>query len=125
MVCALSWHRGGRRVFRTRIIYRDDGTRIEGCLSCTDGLLTQVFPADKRWVRTPGSGKDYRISAAHRRDIKMRRVCPDLSHVWMDRKGLGNRVNITNSREFKGAPTGPQNVAALGSRASDYRGKPG
>lgn len=122
MECKLAWHRGGKRVFKTRILYRGD-TRIEGCMACTDGLLTEMFPSDKRWVFNTATGKDFKMSAAHRRDIKLRRVCPDLSHVWMDRRGLGDRANIQNSVEFKGAPTGPrQNISPPS--AGDYRGKP-
>lgn len=123
MKCGLSWHRGGRRVFRSRIVYLPNGKKVEGCISCTDGLLTQIYPAEKRWVMGPSSGKSYKMSAAHRRDIKLRRVCPDLSHVWYDKNGLGSRCNITNSREYKGAPSGPpQNWGSLAAR--DFRGKP-
>lgn len=99
MKCRLSWHEGGREVVKLRTVFRG-GKMIEGCVQCTDELLTCVYPTTKR-LRRNSAGKDFWISPAHVRDIKMRRVAPDLQNVWYDRKGLGSAVDIRKSAEFQ------------------------
>ena len=115
MDCPFPSHRGGRRIFKSRILYLNDGTRVEGCMACTDGYTHDQYPADKRWIVSQGTGHQYKMSAAHRRDIRMRRVAPDLSHVWKDRRGHGSGVNLTQSREYNPAttPTGPKSHVDL------------
>ena len=92
MLCTLSWHKGNREVVKLRTLISDDHGMVEGCLSCTDGFLNNMYPGTKRLVVSKGTGKHYWISPAHVRDIKMRRCAPDLSHVWYDRKGLGSNM---------------------------------
>lgn len=99
MKCRLPWHVGGREVVKLRTVFRG-GKMVEGCVQCTDGLLTCLYPTTKQWRRS-ATGKDFRISPAHVRDIKMRRVAPDLQNVWYDRKGLGASVDIRKSAEFR------------------------
>lgn len=99
MRCNCPWHEGGREVVKIRTIFRG-GKMIEGCVQCTDGLLTPMYSTTKR-LRRNAAGKDFWISPAHVRDIKMRRVAPDLQNVWYDRKGLGAACDIRKSAEFK------------------------
>lgn len=86
--CAQPHHVGNRQVTRIVTFIRAGKTH-EGCRSCIEPMLTDQFPAQKRLVISQGSGKHYYISAAHKRDIRMRRVAPDLSGVWKDRRGVG------------------------------------
>ena len=88
MICALECHQGDREVQRLRTFHSGD-TMITGCLQCTDQYLHNLFPTEKR-TRVLPNGKEFKISAAHVRDIKRRRVSPDLSSTWTDRKGLGS-----------------------------------
>lgn len=97
MICNLPGHLGRREVFRYRVLYDKDGNKTEGCFQCTDGMSPSVFPTTKRMILSKGTGKEYWMSPAHRRDIKMRRVAPDLSHVWKDKRGLGDRVKLVDN----------------------------
>ena len=86
--CNATYHRGNREVTRIKGFYRD-GWYYEGCLQCIEPMLTNLYPAQKRLVISKGTGKHFWISPAHVRDIKRRRVAPDMSHTWTDRKGIG------------------------------------
>lgn len=90
MRCELPYHAGDRDVRRLRIFFRD-GKKVEGCVQCTDHLLTSLYPTTKR-LRTMPDGKQFWISPAHVRDIKQRRVAPDLSGYWRDKKGIGSAM---------------------------------
>ena len=86
-ICALQQHRGDRFTARIRIFFKN-GERVEGCWSCTDGMVPSLYSTQKRMLLR-GDGKPFWISPAHERAIKMRRVSPDLSGCWIDRKGVG------------------------------------
>lgn len=91
MKCEISWHNGNRTVYRMKAFYRD-GQRYEGCVQCIEPMLTNLYSTEKRWVTSAGTGKQYKISAAHVHDIKTRRCDPNLSGVWRDKKGLGSNM---------------------------------
>ncbi|MDI6808479.1 MAG: hypothetical protein QME66_05790 [Candidatus Eisenbacteria bacterium] len=95
MRCERPGHRGDRVIHRL-IGTHVDGKYIEGCHSCVFESRVFVYPTVKRDVFIPSTGKSYRISAAHRRDIKLRRVAPDLSHVWRDKRGIGSAMTYLN-----------------------------
>lgn len=87
MKCDRPGHRGCREV--QKILYVPDGGKlISGCVQCMDDRLHQMYSTVPMW-RTLPNGKQFKISSAHARDIKLRRCAPDLSHVWRDKKGLG------------------------------------
>ena len=86
--CELEWHEGPSEVYKIRIFFRD-GKKIEGCQSCTSGLLTNLYSTVQNWRELP-NGKQFKISAAHAHDIRTRRVAPDLSSTWRDTKGRGS-----------------------------------
>lgn len=93
MLCALPQHKGDRFVTRLRSLVvggdrKTPGKLVEGCFQCTDGMTHNMFPATPMWRSLP-DGKSFKISPAHVRDIKQRRVAPDLSGTWRDKKGLG------------------------------------
>ena len=88
--CEQPNHMGGREVARIKIFQRDGKMNI-GCVSCIEPLLTNLYPTDKRW-RINSGGKDFKISPAHVRDIRMRRCAPDLSGTWRDNKGVGDKM---------------------------------
>lgn len=85
--CELPGHVGNREVFRIRYVPRD-GRLVEGCVGCTANMLTDLYPGEKRLVISQGTGKQYWISPAHKRDIKMRRVIPPSSPDAKGRLGL-------------------------------------
>ena len=89
MICALETHPNNREVTRIRILFTSDGTRIEGCVSCTDQYLHSLYSTQKRTRHLP-NGKSFDISAAHVKAIKSRRCAPDLHGTWTDNKGLGS-----------------------------------
>lgn len=91
MRCAQPRHAGRRDVTRLVYVHRE-GRLDKGCPSCMDEFLHCMYPARKLLVISQGTGKHYNISPAHIRDIRQRRVAPDLSHVWRDRKGLGGSM---------------------------------
>lgn len=87
-VCNQPHHVGGREVYRTVIFYREpSGEKVEGCRQCVDGMLTPIFSTDKRSVISQGTGKEYRISAAHKRHIRLRKLAPDGRTVYQNRRG--------------------------------------
>ena len=90
MICHQDCHVGAREVQKLRYFHLD-GKMVEGCVQCTEDLLTNLYPTTQQW-RTMPDGKSFKISPAHVRDIKHRRVAPDLSHNWTDKKGLGNAM---------------------------------
>ena len=94
--CAQKFHEGNREITRTTTFIRG-GVMHEGCRACIEPMLSPLYSTEKRLVVSKGTGKHYWISAAHRRDIQMRRVVPDssgdsrgqLSKVYRDRRGRG------------------------------------
>lgn len=92
--CEQGHHVGDREVVKT-ITFIRDGKMLEGCVACISPMLTDLFPGQKRLIISKGTGKEYYMSPAHRRDIKMRRVVPSgspdakgrLGLVYKDRRG--------------------------------------
>jgi len=121
MQCECSWHQGDRVVVKLRTVIRGKQL-IEGCVQCTDELLHCMYPTTKR-ERTNASGKSFWISPAHVRDIKMRRVAPDLQNVWYDRKGLGSNVDIRTSSEFKKSEACWDSSGGSRGRSTDVRSR--
>lgn len=90
MKCDQPGHRGCREV--QKILYVPDGGKlISGCVQCMDDRLHQMYSTQKR-MRTMPNGKQFWISPAHVHDIRQRRVSPDLSHTWRDKKGIGSAM---------------------------------
>ena len=85
--CEQEHHEGGREVARIVTFFRD-GKMHEGCRQCIGPMLTDLYPGQKRFVISQGTGKHYYISPAHKRDIKMRRVIPASSPDAKGRLGL-------------------------------------
>lgn len=96
MRCELSWHKGNREVHVLKTFFWK-GEWITGCRQCTFGIVPSVS-TEKREIVSRGTHKTYSISAAHRRDIRMRRSAPDLSHVYYDKRGT--KPDISKSVEF-------------------------
>lgn len=85
-VCGLPGHIGNRTIYRTRIVYKGDA-RFEGCVPCTDNLLTPLYSTQKREVVSAGTGKSFRISPAHVRHIRLRKLGSDGRTVYQNRRG--------------------------------------
>ena len=86
-VCEQAHHRGSREVYRTVIFYRKTGERVEGCRQCVDGMMTPLFPTQKRTIVSRGTGKEFSISPAHARHIRLRKLAPDGRTVYQNRRG--------------------------------------
>lgn len=84
--CGLPWHRGNRQGYRKKVLYRD-GKRWEGCPPCIEGINPSVYPWQKRWICSRGTGKWFKMSPAHRRDVELRKLAPDGRTVYRNRRG--------------------------------------
>lgn len=85
-ICAQPGHVGNREVFRTVTFYRGD-EKVEGCRGCVDGLMTPLYPTQKREVVSKGTHRVYKISPAHVRHIKLRKLGSDGRTVYQNRRG--------------------------------------
>lgn len=83
--CEMPGHVGDRRVFKTRK-FLWLGRWFEGCVQCTDGIVPPAFSTTKNW-REKADGKQYKISAAHVRHIKLRKLGSDGRTVYQNRRG--------------------------------------
>ena len=73
----------GEEVVRLKFLFRPNNKTIEGCRVCTDGLDPSIYSTEKRSVFCK-DGQSFSISAAHTRDMNMRRVDLDLKTVYRD-----------------------------------------
>lgn len=86
LYCKTSWHKGKRRVFKTRMFFYG-GKRFEGCVPCVGGIVPSAYSTEKRTRLNPSTGKAFSISPAHVRNIKLRKLAPDGRTVYQNRRG--------------------------------------